>query len=82
MLEELEHFLSLPIQHQKAYVLCQRSGHYALHPLDMLKNKDVMGRLHEKFEDLEKDDSEGLDQYIRSMMVCQFPRAQADSWSQ
>jgi hypothetical protein len=46
----------------------------------MLKNQDVMARLHEKLEVLEKDDPDGLDQYIRSMMACQLPRAQTDSW--
>ena len=80
MLEELDLFLSLPKQDQKAYVLLQRSGHYGLHPLDMLKNQDVMAQLHEKLEDLEKDNPEGLDQYIRSMMACQLPRPQTDSW--
>jgi len=43
MLEELDLFLSLPKHDQKAYVLLQRSGHYGLHPLDMLKNQDVIG---------------------------------------
>jgi len=80
MLEELDRFLSLPKQDQKAYVLLQRSGHYGLHPQDMLKNRDVMARLYKKIEDLEKDDSQGLDRYIRSMMACQLPRAQTDSW--
>ena len=51
MLEELDLFLSLPKQDQKAYVLLQRSGHYDLHPLDMLKNQDVMAQLHKKIED-------------------------------
>ncbi len=81
MLEEVDSFLSLPKQDQKAYVLLQRSGHYGLHPTDMLKNQEVMTRLHKKVEDLERDDSEGLDRYIRSMMACQLPRAQTDSWS-
>jgi len=80
MLEELDLFLSLPKQDQKAYVLLQRSGHYGLHPMDMLKNQDVMAQLHEKLEDLERDNPEGLDQYIRSMMACQLPRPQTDSW--
>jgi len=80
MLEELDSFLSLPKQDQKAYVLLQRSGHYGLHPMDMLKNRDVMARLYKKIEDLERDDPEGLDRYIRSMMACQLPRAQTDSW--
>ena len=80
MLEELDSFLSLPKQDQKAYVVLQRSGNYGLHPMDMLKNRDVMARLHKKIEDLERDDSEGLDRYIRSMMACQLPRAQTDSW--
>jgi len=80
MLEELDQFLSLPVQDQKAYVLLQRSGHYGLHPMDMLRNQDVMAQLHKKIEDLEKDDPEGLDRYIRSMMACQIPQAQTDSW--
>jgi len=46
----------------------------------MLKNQDVMAQLHEKLEDLEKDDPEGLDRYIRSMMAYQLPRPQTDSW--
>jgi radical SAM superfamily enzyme len=80
MLEDLDLFLSLPQQDQKAYVLLQRSGYYGLHPMDMLKDNDVMARLYKKIEDLEKNDSEGLDRYIRSMMACQLPRAQTDSW--
>jgi radical SAM superfamily enzyme len=80
MLEEMDLFLSLPKQDQKAYVLLQRSGYYDLHPMDMIKNNDVMARLYKKIEDLEKDDPEGLDKYIRSMMACQLPRAQTDFW--
>ncbi len=80
MLEELDLFLSLPKQDQKAYVLLQRSGYYQLHPMDMLKNRDDMARLYKKIEDLEKDDSNGLDNYIRSMMAYQLPRPQTDSW--
>jgi hypothetical protein len=48
--------------------------------MDMIKNNDVMARLYKKIEDLEKDDPEGLDKYIRSMMACQLPRAQTDFW--
>ena len=43
MLEDLDSFLSLPELDQKAYVLLQRSGHYGVHPLEMLKH----GRSHE-----------------------------------
>ena len=80
MLEELDLFLSLPEQDQKAYVLLQRSGYYDMHPMDMLKNKDDMAPLYKKIEDIEKDDPKGLDNYIRSMMACQLPSPQTDSW--
>ncbi len=80
MLEELDRFLSLPKLDQKAYVLLQRSGHYGLHPMDMLKNQDVMIQLYEKIEDLERNNPEGLNQYIQSMMAYQLPRPQTDSW--
>jgi len=80
MLEELDLFLSLPMQDQKAYVLLQRSGYYGMHPMEMLNNNEDMAPIYKKLEALEKDDPQGLDKYIRSMMACQLPRAQTDSW--
>ncbi len=80
MLEDLDSFLSLPELDQKAYVLLQRSGHYGVHPLEMLGHQNLMRQLHEKIKELEKDDTDGFDRYIRAMMAGQLPRPQTGSW--
>jgi radical SAM superfamily enzyme YgiQ (UPF0313 family) len=80
MLEALDSFLSLSELDQKSYVLLQRSGHYAVDPLEMLKHPDLMGRLHREIEELDGD-SGGFDRYIRAMMAGQLPRPQTGSWT-
>ena len=80
MLEDLDAFLSLPELDQKAYVLLQRSGHYGVHPSEMLKHQDLMSELHNKIEDLESGNGSGFDLYIRAMMAGQLPRPQTGSW--
>ena len=80
MHEDLDSFLSLHQRDQKAFVLLQRSGHYGLHPLEMLGNKALMSELYNKLEELERDDADGFNVYIRAMMACQLPRPQTGSW--
>jgi len=79
MLEDLDSFLSLSEMDQKAYVLLQRSGHYGVHPLEMLKHQDLMNQLHGKVKEL--DNGDGFNGYIRAMMAGQLPRPQSGSWS-
>ena len=79
MLEDLDSFLALSELDQKAYVLLQRSGHYGVHPTEMLKEQGLMNQLHEKVKELE--DGEGFDRYIRAMMACQLPRPQSGLWT-
>jgi len=81
MLEDLDSFLSLPKPDQKAYVLLQRSGHYGVHPLEMLKHEDLMNQLHEKIKELESGNGDGFNGYIRAMMAGQLPRPQTGSWT-
>ncbi len=76
LIKEVDSFLSLSELDQKAYVLLQRSGHYNLHPSDMLRDQGVMARLHGKIKDLEQESGAGFDQYIRAMMASQLPRPQ------
>ena len=78
MLEDLDSFLALPESDQKAYVLLQRSGHYGVHPKEMLRHQDLMKQLHEKIKELENGD--GFNKYIRAMMAVQLPRPQTGSW--
>jgi radical SAM superfamily enzyme len=81
MLEDLDSFLSLPELDRKAYVLLQRSGHYGVDPLEMLKHQDLMRELHNKIEELDSDNGDGFDRYIRIMMAGQLPRPQTGSWT-
>ena len=78
MLEDLDSFLALPESDQKAYVLLQRSGHYGVHPKEMLRHQDLMNQLNEKIEEL--DNGDRFDKYIRAMMAGQLPRPQTGSW--
>jgi len=80
MLEDLNSFLSLPKLDQKAYVLLQRSGHYGVHPMEMLEHQNLMNQLHEKIRELESGNGDGFDRYIRAMMAGQLPRPQTGSW--
>ncbi len=80
MLGDLDSFLSLPKRDQEAYVLLQRSGHYGLHPVEMLGNRDLMAQLYKKIEELETGTADGFDRYIRAMMACQLPQPQTGSW--
>ncbi len=80
LLEELDFFLSLPEPDQKSYVLFQRSGHYGVHPSEMLRHTNLMQQLHQKIEELESEDGEGFDRYVRTMTACQLPRPQSGSW--
>lgn len=80
MLEALDQFLSLPQRDQQAYALLQRSGYFGLHPTEMLQNKDLMDRLYEKIDTLEKGTPDGFNQYIHTLMATQLPRPQTQSW--
>ncbi|MCF8128236.1 MAG: radical SAM protein [Deltaproteobacteria bacterium] len=80
MLEDLDSFLSLSDLDQKAYVLLQRSGHYGVNPMEMMTHHDLMNQLHEKIGELENDNGDGFDRYIRAMMAGQLPRPQTGSW--
>lgn len=81
MLEDLDSFLSLPEADQKSYVLLQRSGHYGVHPSEMLRHEDLMGELHGKIKELDGGNGKGFFRYIRSMMAGQLPRPQTGSWA-
>jgi len=80
MLEDLDSFLSLPELDQKAYVLLQRSGHYGVHPSEMIRQQDLMGELHNKIEELDSGNGGGFNRYISAMMAGQLPRPQTGSW--
>ena len=80
LLAELDAFLALSKEDQKAYSLIQRSGYYNVHPSDMIQNEDMMNQLRQKLKDLETEPAEDFDQYIRALMSRQLPQPQTDHW--
>jgi len=80
LLAELDAFLALSEEDQKAYSLLQRSGYYNVHPSAMIQNEDMMTQLRQKVKDLETEHAESFDQYIRALMSCQLPQPQTDHW--
>lgn len=80
LLAELDAFLALSEEDQKAFSLLQRSGYYNVHPSDMIKNEDIMAQLRHKVKDLETGHGQSFDQYIRVLMSRQLPQPQTDHW--
>jgi radical SAM superfamily enzyme len=81
LLAELDGFLALSKEDQKAYSLLQRSGYYNVHPSDMIQNEEIMSQLRQKLKELEAEPAGGFDRYIRALMSCQLPRPQTDHWA-
>jgi hypothetical protein len=48
--------------------------------MEMLTHHELMNQLHEKIRELESDNGDGFDRYIRAMMAGQLPRPQTGSW--
>jgi radical SAM superfamily enzyme len=80
LLAELDSFLSLSEEDQKAYSLLQRSGYYNVDPSHMIQNEDLMTQLREKLKELETGHAGSYHQYIRALMACQLPQPQTDQW--
>ncbi|MFH1491519.1 MAG: radical SAM protein [Pseudomonadota bacterium] len=80
MLRELDRFLGLPPEQKQAYSLLQRS-HPGMRPLEVLQDEDLMERLRENIEELEKQEGDGFNKTIRMLMTRQLPRLQIDCWN-
>lgn len=81
MLQELDAFLSLTKEQQRAYILLQRSYPVFRQPIDVVKDEEVMARLSAEIERLEKSGGDGFNKYIRVLMSYQLPHPQTDSWT-
>lgn len=79
MLSELDSFLALTPDQQKAYALIRRSS-YMQYPLEAAKNEDLLSKIRPEIEKLEKDDPEGFHKYIETLKSYQLPQPQTEEW--
>ena len=79
MLSELDRFLALTPEQQKAYALIRRSS-YMQYPLEAAENEDLLSRIRPEIEKLEKEDPEGFYRYIETLKSYQLPQPQTDEW--
>jgi hypothetical protein len=79
MLSELDRFLALTPEQQKAYALIRRSS-YMQYPLEAAENEDLLSRIRPEIEKLEKDDPEGFYKYIETLKSYQLPQPQTEEW--
>ncbi|HOP48465.1 MAG TPA: radical SAM protein [Desulfobacteraceae bacterium] len=80
MLEELDRFLSLTKEQQKAYSLLQRSYPVFQRPIDSVKDEKVLKEVSREIERLEKNGEDGFNSYIRHLMSFQLPQPQTSDW--
>ncbi len=80
MLDELDKFLALTSEQQKAYALIRRSS-YMHYPLEAVHDEGLMARIRPEIEKLERDDPEGFYKYIEHLKSYQLPQPQTDEWN-
>ncbi len=79
MLAEIDAFLALSKRERQVYMLVQRSGYFR-HPLDVVKDPDVLRQALPELERREKDGEDGIDRYIDVLKSYQLPQPQTDDW--
>ena len=77
MLIEIDKFLSLPPEQEKAYILIRRS-HSMNYPIDIVLDEKVMEKVRPEIERLEKSDPDGFNRYIETLMSYMIPQPQTD----
>lgn len=80
MLSELDRFLALTPEQQKAYALIRRSS-YMHYPIEAVYDEGLMKKILPEIEKLEKDDPEGFYKYIEHLKSYQLPQPQTDDWN-
>ncbi|MCF8095490.1 MAG: radical SAM protein [Desulfobacteraceae bacterium] len=81
MIREIDRFLSLGKDKQRAYVLLQRS-YPGMKPLDMLEDEQLLEKLYRKIQELEDQEEGGFEKYIRLLKSYQLPQPQTKNWGE
>ena len=77
MLSELDKFLSLTPEQKKVYSLIRRSNSRN-YPVDIVFDERVMKQVLPEIEKLERDELDGFNRYIETLMSYMIPQPQTD----
>jgi len=78
MIREIDRYLALTREEKLAYSLIQRT-YPGMRDPGIVQNGEVMEKIRKEINRLEQEPG-GADVYIRSLMTCQLPQPQTDSW--
>jgi hypothetical protein len=77
MLSELDKYLALTSVQKKIYSLIRRSS-FMHYPLEIVHNEEVIKKVLPEIERLERDDAEGFNRHIATLMSYTIPQPQTD----
>ncbi len=77
MLSEIDKYLSLTPEQKKIYSLIRRSS-FMHYPLEIVLNEEVVKKVLPEIEKLEKDDPDGFNRHIATLMSYTIPQPQTD----
>jgi len=80
MLRELDAFLSLSKEQQRAYILLQRSNPALQYSIDVVKDPKVMEQLLPEITRLDARGDDGFNAYIQHLKSYQLPQPQTENW--
>ena len=80
MIKEVDRFLSLSRLQKQAYSLIQRT-YPGMRPIDVVRDENLVQELGKEIESLEKQEEDGFNKHIRTLMTYQLPGLQTDRWS-
>lgn len=79
MMDDLNAYLSLTEEQQKAYSLLRR-GSYFNYTADVVKDEGAMKKVRPEIERIEAANKDGFYGYINHLMTYQLPQPQTDEW--
>jgi radical SAM superfamily enzyme len=80
MLAEIDRYLALTPEQKKVYSLIRRSSP-VYYPLDILHNDELIGNVLPEIDRLEKEDPEGFNHHIATLMSHMIPQPQTcEEW--
>jgi radical SAM superfamily enzyme YgiQ (UPF0313 family) len=80
MLQELDAFLNLTDDQQKAYSLLRRSVPYMSYPIAVVQDAKVLDQVVPEIRKLEQYNSDHFTRHIQQLMSYQLPQPQTDNW--
>ena len=80
MLSELDKFLALEPQQQKAYALIRRSS-FMQYPIEAVGDEALMKKILPEIDKLDRNEPDGFYKYIESLKSYQLPQPQTDEWN-